>query len=54
MKFSEYSNTAKAFVVIIIVLIIGIILRWGYIKSRVIDSFHFFDNTNKVEEKNNI
>ncbi|MDR3227716.1 MAG: hypothetical protein LBT56_08620 [Prevotellaceae bacterium] len=43
MKFSERSNTEKTFAVIIIILIIGVILRWGFIKSEVKRSLKFFD-----------
>ena len=48
-KFSERSNTEKTFIVIIIIVIIGIILRWGFIKSEVERGLKFFDK-DKTEE----
>jgi ABC-type nitrate/sulfonate/bicarbonate transport system permease component len=50
MKFSERSNTEKVFIIIIIIVVIGIILRWGFIKSEVERSFNFF-NKDKTEQK---
>ena len=41
-KFSERSNTEKAFIVLIIIAVIGIILRWGFIKSEVERGLKFF------------
>ncbi|MDR2125953.1 MAG: hypothetical protein LBP63_03895 [Prevotellaceae bacterium] len=49
MKFSERSNTEKTFIVIIIIAIIGIILRWGIIKSEFLRSLKFFDK-NRTEQ----
>lgn len=43
-KFSERSATEKTFVLIIIVVLIGIILRWGVIKSEIKRGLQFFKN----------
>jgi FtsZ-interacting cell division protein ZipA len=49
MKFSERSNTEKAFIIIIIIAVAGIILRWGFVKSEISRSLKFFDK-NKTEQ----
>jgi hypothetical protein len=49
-KFSERSNIEKTFIIIIILAAIGIILRWGFIKSEVERSFNFF-NKDKTEQE---
>jgi hypothetical protein len=49
MKFSERSNTEKAFIIIIIIAVAGIILRWRIIKSDVERSLKYFDS-NKTEQ----
>ncbi|MDR0420389.1 MAG: hypothetical protein LBH30_02915 [Prevotellaceae bacterium] len=53
MKFLERSNTEKAFIIIIIIVAIGIILRWRTIKSEVERSLKYFNNdqTEQTEEK---
>ncbi|MDR2065356.1 MAG: hypothetical protein LBP85_06585 [Prevotellaceae bacterium] len=49
MKFSKRSNTEKAFIIIIIIAVAGVILRWGFIKSEFLRSLKFFDR-NKTEQ----
>ncbi|MDR2293229.1 MAG: hypothetical protein LBE11_07130 [Prevotellaceae bacterium] len=49
MKFSERSNTEKAFIIIIIIAVFGIILRWGFVKSEFLRALKFFDK-NKTEQ----
>jgi hypothetical protein len=41
-KFKRLSLTIKLFVALVIILIIGIILRWNYIKHEAARSFNFF------------
>lgn len=41
-KFSERSTTEKTFIVLIVILAIGVILRWGFIKSEAGRGFRFF------------
>ena len=41
--YSEQSSTAKGFIWIGLLLIIGIILRWDYISSRVVAAFGFLN-----------
>ena len=48
-KFSKRSNTEKAFIIIIIIVLTGIILRWGFIKSEIERGLNFF-NKDKTEE----
>ena len=48
-KFSKHSNTEKVFIIIIIIVITGIILRWNFIKSEVERGFKFFSK-DKTEE----
>jgi cell division protein FtsL len=43
-KFSKLSNTEKTFIIVIIIVIAGIILRWGFIKSEVERGLKFFNN----------
>ncbi len=40
--FEELSPTAKGFIIVGIILIIGIIFRWDYICSEVARGFNFF------------
>ncbi|MDR1347458.1 MAG: hypothetical protein LBJ63_03375 [Prevotellaceae bacterium] len=56
MKFSERSNMEKAFIIIIIIAVIGIILRWKTIKSEAERSFKYFDSnkTEQTPDKKNI
>lgn len=41
--YSEQTSTAKGFIWIGLLLIIGIILRWDYISSRVVAAFGFLN-----------
>ena len=41
--YSEQTTTAKGFIWIGLLLIIGIILRWDYISSRVVAAFGFLN-----------
>ncbi len=41
-KFNEQTPTMKGFILIIILLIIGIILRWDSIIEEAADGFRFF------------
>jgi hypothetical protein len=41
-ELSGLSETTKAFIVIIIILIIGVIFRWSYISEEILKGFEFF------------
>jgi hypothetical protein len=43
-KFKQLSFNLKLFIVMAIILIIGIILRWNYIKHEAARSFSFFSH----------
>jgi hypothetical protein len=43
-KFKQLSLNVKLFILLAIILIIGIILRWDYIKYEASRSFNFFSN----------
>lgn len=40
--FSGLSETQKGYVILIILLIIGIVLRWNYIIDNIIKGFNYF------------
>lgn len=42
--FSQQSDTTKAFILIIIILIIGIIIRWDYVIDNITKGFEYFSN----------
>ena len=53
-KFKNLSSTMKGFIVLIILLIIGIIIRWPSIKEEIKRGFGFFNNsTNSTEQVEN-
>lgn len=41
-KFNSLSDTTKGFIIVIIALLIGIIVRWRYIIDSAISGFQFF------------
>ncbi|MDR2026954.1 MAG: hypothetical protein LBQ01_05255 [Prevotellaceae bacterium] len=45
-KFKELSLNVKLFIALAIILIIGIVLRWNYIKHEAARSFDFFKRNN--------
>lgn len=42
--YKEQSSTTKCFLWMILLLILGIILRWDYISENLIKGFSFFNN----------
>ena len=40
--FSGLSETQKGYLILIILLIIGIVLRWNYIIDNIIKGFNYF------------
>lgn len=45
-KFKQLSLNIRLLIALIIILIIGIILRWDYIKHEAARSFNFFKHDN--------
>jgi hypothetical protein len=45
-KFYELPFNIRLFIVLAVILIIGIILRWNYIKHEASQSFRFFKRDN--------
>lgn len=41
-KFNNQTSTVQAFIIFIIILIIGIALRWNYIVDNIIKGFDYF------------
>lgn len=50
-KFKNLSYTTKGFIILIILVIIGIIIRWPTIKEEVKRGFGFFGNHDEPTEQ---
>jgi hypothetical protein len=49
-KFKQLSLNIKLLIALVIILIIGIILRWNYIKHEATRSFNFFKHDKDTTE----
>ncbi len=50
-KFKKLSYTTKGFIILIILVTIGIILRWPTIKEEIKRGFSFFGSNNEPTEQ---
>lgn len=50
-KFKELSFTTRGFIVLIILVVIGIIIRWPTIKEEIKRSFGYFSGSSEQTEQ---
>ncbi len=48
-KLKEATPVTKSFLILIIILLVGIILRWSYVKEGIKRGFGRFGNTEQVD-----
>jgi|APDOM4702015159_1054818.scaffolds.fasta_scaffold10876_2 hypothetical protein len=49
--FNKLSSTERGMVILIAILLLGIVLRWGYVSEKAHQGFGKYFNTNEQQKK---